>query len=80
MPAASLSVFYVSASSAFSVGRFFLFARWQGLTHAGVHVLSNRGQELPDFCVVGMDSYWGGNPRIKDTFQNIPADKPILLA
>ena len=52
----------------------------QALPHAGVHVLSNRGQELPDFCVVGMDSYWGGNPRIKDTFQNIPADKPILLA
>lgn len=52
----------------------------QPLTHAGIRVLSNLGQEFPDFCVVGMDSYWGGAPRLHDTFRNLPANKPVLLA
>lgn len=52
----------------------------QTLTHAGVRMLTNDAQEFPEFCVAGMDSYWGGNPTLAHTLSGLPPDKPVLLA
>ncbi len=52
----------------------------QALSHAGVRMLDNAAQEFPGFCVAGMDSYWGGRPKLAETIGPLPADKPVLLA
>ena len=50
------------------------------LQHAGVRMLVNEAEEFPDFCVAGMDSHWGGWPKLAETVGPLPRDKPVLLA
>ena len=50
------------------------------LAHAGIRVLSNEVEEFPGFFVAGMDSYWGGSPRLAETIGPLPREKPVLLA
>lgn len=49
------------------------------LGHAGVRMLANESEEFSGFCVAGMDSYWGGHPRLDRVLGSLPSDKPVLL-
>ncbi len=52
----------------------------QSLESAGVRMLNDSVHDFPDFCIVGMDSYRGGNPKLAEVIASFPDGKPVLLA
>lgn len=51
-----------------------------GLLEAGVRLLIDETVDLGEFCVAGMDSIWGGNPRLPYALATLPPEKPVVVA